>query len=463
MKLPETLEGCHELIRELLSQVLSLTEEVNRLRAEMNQNSGNSSKPSSSDGFRKKVVLPKKKGKKSGGQIGHKGHTLEMVAEADEVVALVPDRCECGESLSGVPRKLAARRQVFDLPEQALYVREYQSYECRCPKCRSVIYQPFPPEVSAPVQYGSGVKALVTLLNTKFHLSRQRTSELFLDLYGYSINDQTQEQALAQADERLEPVEAEIKAQVAASAVVHADETGVRTAGKLHWVHTSSTVDYTYVYGHEKRGREALEKTSLLPNYSGILVHDCWAPYFSLDNTQHALCGAHLVRELQGLKENGSRWAIRMQRLLFTLHQKTQQDTAWRLTPEDPLWRRYDLICKSADKEEPPPIKNLRGKPRQSKGRNLYNRLCKFKSAVLLFATQTGVPFTNNQAERDIRPLKVKQKNAGCFRTKTGLDRYCRIYSFLSTLRKHNRNALDELIALFEGKNSFFPLLRMGT
>lgn len=461
MELPQTLEGCHELIRELMAQVLSLSEEVKRLRAQLDQNSGNSSKPSSSDGFRKKIVLPKKKGKgkKSGGQVGHKGHTLEMVAEADEVVALIPDRCECGESLAGVEPQLAARRQVFDLPVQALYVREYQSYECRCPKCRSVIYQPFPKEVSSPVQYGSGVKALVALLNTKFHLSWQRTSELFLDLYGYSINDHTQEQALSQAYERLAPVEAEIKAQVAASAVVHADETGVRTAGKLHWVHSSSTADYTYVYGHEKRGREALGEASILPGYSGTLVHDCWAPYFSFEHIRHALCGAHLVRELQGLKENGSRWAARMQRLLFTLHQKIQTEPTWQLTPEDPFWRRYDLICKSANKEEPPPIKNLRGKPRQSKGRNLYNRLSKFKSAVLLFATQTDVPFTNNQAERDIRPLKVKQKNAGCFRTKIGLDRFCRIYSFLSTLRKRNRNALNALTDLFEGKNSFFPLL----
>ncbi|MEZ4830057.1 MAG: transposase [Bacteroidia bacterium] len=106
-----------------------------------------------------------------------------------------------------------------------------------------------------------------------------------------------------------------------------------------------------------------------------------------------------------------------------------------------------------------PPIKNPRGKPRQSKGRNLLNRLSKFKSAVLLFATQPDVPFTNNQAERDIRPLKVKQKNAGCFRTKIGLDRFCRIYSFLSTLRKRNRNALNALTDLFEGKNSFFPRL----
>lgn len=461
MNLPETLEGCHDLIRELSAQVQSFRAEVNRLQSQLNQNSGNSSKPSSLEGFRKKVVIPQKKGKvkKSGGQIGHKGHTLEMVSEAEEVIALIPDRCECGESLSGVPRKLAARRQVFDLPVQALHVREYQSYECRCPKCRAVIYQPFPKGVSAPVQYGSGVKALVALLNTKFHLSWQRTSELFLDLYGYSINDHTQEQALSQAYEGLAPIEAEIKAQVAASAVVHADETGVRTTGKLRWVHTSSTADYTYVYGHEKRGREALGDASILPGYSGTLVHDCWASYFSFEHLQHALCGAHLVRELQGLKENGSRWAVRMQRLLLTLHQKIRTEPTWRLTPEEPLWRRYDLICKSADQEEPPPTQNLRGKPRQSKGRNLYNRLCKFKSAVLLFALQTAVPFTNNQAERDIRPLKVKQKNAGCFRTQTGLDRFCRIYSFLSTLRKHNRNALDELIALFEGKNSFFPLL----
>ncbi|MCB0704077.1 MAG: IS66 family transposase [Saprospiraceae bacterium] len=232
----------------------------------------------------------------------------------------------------------------------------------------------------------------------------------------------------------------------------HGDETGMRVNGKLLWLHNLSTSWYTYVFRHERRGKIATESaSSILPAYSGILVHDCYASYFKLPDCQHAPCSAHLLRELQGLIERDTPWAAQMHQLLLDLYKKVQ--SGYRLTKRHKLWRQYDQICTTADEYEGPPIKNPRGKPKQTKGRNLFDRLVKYKEAVLLFATMPDVPFTNNQAERDIRPAMIKQKNAGCFRTEKGSDRFCRIYSFLSMMRKLQRNVFNELFDLFEGQH----------
>lgn len=451
MRLPNNIGECHDLIKALLQQVAFLSQEVKELKAQINKNSRNSSKPPSSDGYRKKPALPKPK-KKRGGQEGHKGDTLKMVDQPDSIEKLIPQRCLCGHSLVGIAKELIESRQVFDIPHPELLVSEYQSYQCECPGCKQQVYAPFPEHVKAPVQYGSGVKTLVTILNNKFHLSWERISELFYDLFGHYINANTQDRTYKQAYEILEAPMAQITGAISQSPVAHGDETGMRVNGKLQWLHNLSTPWYTYIFCHERRGKIAMESAqSLVADYSGILVHDCYASYFKLQDCQHAICGAHLIRELQGLIENETPWAVQMQQFLLDLYKKVQ--SGYRLTKRHKLWRQYDLICETADEYEPPPIKRPRGKPKKTTGRNLFDRLVKYKQAVLLFATHPDVPFTNNQAERDIRPAKIKQKNAGCFRTKKGVDRFCRIYSFLSTMRKLQRNVFNELFDLFEGQS----------
>lgn len=454
MNLPNNIEDCHTLIKALLIQLEALTHRVKEVESQLNQNSNNSSKPPSSDGLKKPPAKRKKKGKKTnGGQKGHKGKTLEMTENPDDTVSLIPDKCSCGHDLKEVEKELCERRQVFDIPDPKLFVVEYQSYQCNCPSCGQQVHQSFPTQVNAPVQYGSGVKTLVTLLNNKFHLSWERIRELFRDLYGYSINDNTQQNILNKAYAHLERPEEEIKQAILECEIAYADETGARVNGRTKWLHGFTSELYTYMFCHDKRGSIAINSDqSVLPEYSGTLIHDCYSSYFKLENCDHGLCNAHIVRELQGLIESDTAWAARMQELLLILNEKV--GNGYQMKKGNYYWKKYNAICEAADNYEPPPIKNKRGKPKKTKGRNLFDRLTKYKKYVLNFALRPEVPFTNNQAERDIRPVKIKMKNAGCFRTQTGMDRYCRIHGFLSTMRKMNRNVFNELFNLFEG-NSF--------
>lgn len=461
LELPTDISALHDLIRELLSvnaaqqsRIEVLEEEVKELRAQLGSNSSNSHRPPSSDGYGKKPALPRGKKYKRGGRQGHKGATLEMVSEPDHEIDLRPSVCSCGQDLSELPHEALYARQVFDLPEPKLEVSQYQLYGCQCPSCGAKCAGKFPSGVSAPVQYGSGVKALSVLLNNSFNLPYGKIEQLFADLYGYSINASTLCQANAIAYEALAESEAIIQDRLCQEQVVHVDESGLRIGGKLQWLHSLSSQKLTHLFVHPNRGKEALESEySLLPRLTNWLVHDCWASYFPFTNVRHALCGAHILRELQALIDRGSHWASQMHKLLIDLYHKTQKGTK-ALARIRPFQQRFDRICYQADLEEPPPIKGKRGKPKKSKGRNLLERLIKYQQAVFAFAIHPEVPFTNNLAERDIRPIKVKLKVAGCFRTNKGAQQYARIQAFISTARKNQRNSFKELKNALSG-NTF--------
>lgn len=461
MKIPNDIAGLQALVLKLLKRIEHLEAENKELKAKLAENSRNSNRPPSSDGLKKKPALLKGEPKKRGGQKGHKGKTLKMVKHPDYVVELCPSRCTCGTSLLHVKKKCASIRQVFDLPDPQLEVTEYQQLGCSCPTCGKVHVGDFPKGIAPNAQYGSGVRALVTLLNIDYKIPYKKIKTLFADLYGYALNEATQVNALNKCYDALSEAESQIKKQLLKSKVNHFDETGLRVAGKLHWLHNSSNQLFTYLFVHANRGKKALHSAqSLLPDYKGWAIHDCWASYFKFDQCAHALCGAHLLRELQALIDRGSLWAGQMHQLLFSIYKQTDQGKS-KLTSPQKVIRKYNNICRKADKEEPPPIINSRGKPKKTKGRNLMDRLVKYKNAVLAFALYHHIPFTNNLAERDVRHAKVKQKIAGSFRTKHGADIYARIYSFISTLRKHqlqhvdnNLNIFKELAAVFDG-NAF--------
>ena len=461
MKLPNDIAGLQALVLELLKRIEVLEAENKELKAKLKANSSNSSRPPSSDGLKKKPALPKDKSKNRGGQKGHKGKTLEMVSVPDYEIELCPSKCSCGTSLLQVEKTRETVRQVFDLPAPVLEVTEYQQQSCVCPDCGKTNVGEFPEGISPNAQYGSGVRALVTLLSVNYKMPFNKIKTLFSDIYGYALNESTQVSTLNKCYHLLEQPASQIKDQLLASQVNHFDETGLRVAGKLHWLHNCSSHLYTYLFVHANRGKKALlDPVSLLPEYKGWAVHDCWPSYFKFDQCHHSICGAHLLRELQGLIDRNSIWAGEMHELLLSIYNQTDQGKT-KLDKPLKFIRKYNRICRKADKEEALPIINPRGKPKQTKGRNLMNRLVKYKDAVLAFAKYTFIPFTNNLAERDVRHAKVKQKIAGSFRTKHGADIYARIYSFVSTLRKHqlhkeqsNLNIFKELVALFDGKTS---------
>lgn len=457
MTLPATLEECHELILKQAQTLEHLVLRVAELERQLGQNSGNSHRPPSSDGLKKKPAFPRGQGGKRGGKPGHSGNTLQMVACPDLTQLCGAPLCCCGADLSAEAFQVQERRQVFDLPEPKVEVTEYQLLQCLCPACGRQMRGVFPDGVQAPVQYGQRLQALVSLLSNSYHLSYQSIQQLLHDLYGCTLNENTMFRANTHCYEALRESEQRIKAAVERSAVGHFDETGHRVEGKLQWLHVASTDSYTYLFTHAKRGSAALaSEQSVLPAFKGVAVHDCWAGYFAFEGCRHSLCGAHLLRELNALIEAGSQWAGRFHDLLLELYQHSDKGKGVVKQPQG--WQlRYEQICQQGQQQEPLPEPGARGRPKKSKGRNLLERLVKYKQAVMAFALQPPVPFTNNQAERDLRPAKVKQKVSGCFRTATGAKGYARIQGFVSTARKQNRNVFLELCNALKG-NSFLAL-----
>lgn len=445
------MEECHSLIRHLMAVMEELKEEVRELKNRLKENSQNSHRPPSSDGVNKpKPAFSPPKGKR-GGQAGHGGKTLQRIAMPDVVIDCEPLECVCGKPEWTGEVEIAERRQVFELPMPRLEVVEYRCLKRQC-KCGRRVRGEFPGTVLAPVQYGEKVQAMVTHLSVHGCVSYRKIGQLFADIYGYELNEATAQEMLKRTAEVL-PM-AEIKAAIEGAAVVHFDETGIKENGKLKWLHNASTAHWTYQFVHDKRGQEALrDEPSVLPNFTGVAVHDCWSSYFGFAAMRHAVCNAHIVRELNGIIENNeSKWGGSMKELLLEMYVKSDYGKGISLGIVD-FEQRYDAILSVGEKEEPPPARvNLKGKLKRTKGRNLLERLRKHKAAVLRFAKEAAVPFTNNQAERDLRPAKIKQKMNGGFRAESGTGSYCRIHSFISSLRKQNRPVFQELLSLIRGK-----------
>ena len=459
MELPQDISSLTSLVYQLLARIekleaentalrkenTELRQENGELKARLAQNSRNSHKPASLEGYQKKPALPKTGPKKQGGQKGHKGNTLQMVLLADQVVACKPQVCSCGADLTRAPGQVVESRQVFDLPEPKLLVTEYRRMCCNCPRCGAKVSGSFPAQVSAPVQYGPGVLALGVLLSNACQVSFGKVSRLFCDLFGYSINPASLLRANGQVSQGLIESELVIKDKLENSAVAHFDETGLRVEGKLQWLHTCSNEQYSYLFVDQHRGQKALRgEHSILTDFTGWAVHDCLGAYFTFTDCKHAICGAHLIRELQALIESGSNWAALMKQLLLSLYNHSRQGTG--KVQYFAYWQDlYEDFCQQGLREEPLPEYTHKARPKKTKGRNLLERLLKYKHAVLAFAQHEMVPFTNNQAERDLRPAKTKLKVAGCFRTFNGAATYARIQAFIATCRKQKQNVFGQL------------------
>lgn len=446
--LPNDIEALKEIIRQLLEKIRRLETENAEFRRRLGMDSTNSHQPPSSDGYRKKTTqpgLPKTQGQGQGGQKGHKGRTLERVAKPDHVEVHLPNQCDCCGRQFGKEEEyeIIQSRQVFDLPEPKLEVTEHRLGQITC--CGLEQKGEYPVEVKTAVQYGGGVRALIAMLSVDYKMPLEQISQFFADIFGYKLNSQTSLEVLERGYELLAPLEEQIKATLRSSEVVHFDETGIRVEGQLYWLHTASNAENTHLFLHARRGTEALNsEESVLPNFRGRAVHDCWAPYFSFNQAKHSLCGAHLLRELKGLIEEGRLWATEMHEFLLDVYNMPNSMVAG-----EEIRKHYQIILDHAEREEPPPQPGKRGRPKQSPGRNLLDRLRTHQDRVLAFALEVGVPFTNNQAERDLRPSKVKLKICGGFRTVEGGVVYARIQALISTLRKRGRNVFSQLRDLF--------------
>lgn len=435
------------LIANFEAQVQALNERVRELEIRLGKDSHNSHKPPSSDEptFRRgrRKSLRQRSGKKPGGQPGHTGCTRVQVETPDESHLHVPNQCaHCGDDLHGVEPHAAQRRQVFDIPVLRLHVREHQAQSKRCPGCGQSTQAPFPPGVDEPVQYGPGVLGLGLYLQVFQLLPYARTAKLIGDLFGQAPSQGTLARALAQAHEALEPVEQQIHAGLRRSRSVHLDETGLRIASERQWVHSASTPTLTLYRAHPKRGREAIDAMGVLPGYEGVGIHDAYTSYLSYPG-RHALCNAHLLRDLVAVEEETrAAWAAPMRELLLEIKAAAEQARTSGAAQLEPVSiqefrARYDALLRDGEAAHPPsPPTGRAGRRKQSPAHNLVRRMQKHADLVLAFMYDIAIPFDNNLAERDLRMLKTQQKISGGFRSRGGADVFCRIRSYISTIRK---------------------------
>jgi len=441
-----------DLIVRLMAQVAQLTARVTELEARLGMNSANSSKPPSSDGYSKPnpKSLREKSGLKPGGQKGHVGTNLRQVSEPDAVEVHWPACCVCGCCLDGVAADHVERRQVFELPDKLLRVTEHRIVAKKCPQCGRVTRAGAPAETSGPVQYGPRFRALLVYLRDYQLLPYKRLTELCRDLFGAGVCKRTVETAGTQIYDALAPFEEAVRAQLLDEDVLHADETGMRVDGGLQWVHSLSAPGLTLYQAHPKRGAEAIKANGIIPAFQGVLVHDCWGPYFRYGG-EHALCGAHLLRELLGVCENeGHGWAYELSVLLEMISKTSAARDATPLSAELVDWfeRMYDDTLARGKQELAPPEETpgKRGRAKKSKSANLHERLVTHRNAVLRCLRDPVVPFTNNLAERDIRMVKLRQKTSGCARTFTGAQTFARIRSYISTSLKQGQNLFQNIV-----------------
>ena len=298
------------------------------------------------------------------------------------------------------------------------------------------------------------------MLNNESRMPLEKVEQLLGEVYGVSFKQSTIMSANAECDEKLVPIENHIKEEILKSETVHFDETGLRIEEKLKWLHVASNQFWTYLFTHCKRGKMALEsEQSLIKDYEHWAIHDGWESYFKFEKCQHILCNAHLLRELENLKENGSEWGRERQEFFFKLYKASEKGE--KVVANRAAWEaQYQHICATGELEEPPPESRKKGRPKNSVGRNLLNRLKKYQAGIMEYAFRAGIPFTNNQAERDIRCVKIKQKISNSFRTQAGAANYARIQGFVSTVKKQEMNILASLVQIFDLHNFSFHMAR---
>lgn len=461
----------------LKAALTALEIEVERLRREAGRNSGNSGKPPSSDTITQRQAQNDKRQSRAerrraarakakklaegpkrdpGKQPGDPGATLAQIDDPDTVISHAPGCCAgCGGDLADAEVVAIERRQVFDLPKRALEVTEHQAETRRC-GCGRTTKAAFPASARATACYGPLIRAVGVYLVAGQHLPVARAAELLAQVCGAPVSTGWLAGLASDAGVGLSDFVDWLKATLIAEDVLHADETSARVSGAALWFHVACTDLLTFLDCHPKRGAKALEDMAILPLFRGVLVSDGWKPYWTLDGFEHALCLSHLLRDLASVAESGrhQHWADAMADLLVEAKNAladalAENKTGLSARQLKAFRARYDAII--ADGKALVPARHQPGSANRE-AHNLLARLTNQRDEVTLYWTNPDVPATNNQAERDLRMVKLQRKISGCFRTLQGAKDYCAIRSYLQTATKHGMQRLDVLVSLFNGQ-----------
>ena len=449
----ESLIGVILILQQQLTEQQEL---IQALQDQLAKDSHNSSKPPSSDGPKKgrRQSLRGSGQRPRGGQRGHKGRTLMQVAEPDHVIVHKLTDCpHCQTKLEAETVERHEKRQVFDIPPARIEVTEHQAEVKQCPGCGACVKGAFPANVSQPTQYGLRLKAFACYLYGQQFIPFARIRELLTALYGDAPSEPAILAATRQLARHTEGSLAQIRQQLIAAPVVHFDESGMRVAERLRWLHVASTEKLTQYHVHDKRGHVGMRAGGILPHYKGVAVHDYWRSYLKFSDCQHSFCNVHHLRDLCFIVERYDQaWAAKMKRLLCDIKEEVASTSAQHTAlPRDRLAyyeAAYDALIAQGFADNPAPPKTKPrpiGRPKQSPAKNLLDRLHKHKAGVLAFMYDFRIPFDNNLVERDVRMIKVQQKVSGCFRTQDGAHIFCAIRSYISTARKHGLNTIDAI------------------
>ena len=458
-------------VTELAHELAKQGEVLQELQARLAKTSRNSSKPPSSDGYgkvKRTASLRKSGDKPHGGQPGHDGQTLMASAHPDRTLTHEVSNCaHCQASLQGIEVVGYEERQVFDMPAIRIEVTAHRAQIKVCPACGRANKGAFPAAVTQAVQYGLTVTTWASYFTNQHHMPLERTTEIFADLVQHQVSEATVLKASEQLDRCIAPSTAAVKEMLRDAEVLHVDESGLRVTGKLYWLHVACTESLTSYEVHAKRGQEAMDDAGILGAFRGTAVHDHWKPYLTYDACDHALCNAHHLRELRFIDTQYQQpWANDMAKLLLEIKAAVEAtpEPAMSLAPPEleAFAKRYDAVVQAGFEANPAPLPTTegegkkRGRPKQPPPVNLLIRLRDFKNQVLAFMSDFRIPFDNNQGERDIRMVKVKQKVSGGFRTLEGAQRFGRIRGYISTARKNAKNVFEAIRDAFEG-SPFIP------
>lgn len=453
-------EAVINYIVELEIKIEMLDERLKRLEAIIHKDSHNSSLPPSSDGLNHYPKNSREKSNRSpGGQKGHSGSTLKRSSTPDTVIVYPVYKCsQCGCSLKKVEPTDRDIRQVMDIPPLKLTVTEHQSESKTCPHCGTTTQASFPEGITKAVQYGENIKTVGVYLMHYQLLTSKRTTEAIEDLFRFKVSEGSLFNWAKELSQGLESSYKSIKEHVISSPVVHFDETGIACDTQLHWLHVACTPDATFLAAHPKRGGVAMDTIGIIPMFKGTAVHDMWASYFKYD-FKHGICNAHIIRELTfAFEEYKQLWAQQLKKLLQKMNTIVERycesgKTALNSQTLRRYEKLYDKIISKGLRKNPRLFgrPHKRGRVKQSKVRNLLDRLRDHRKSVLAFLYDFTIPFTNNLAERDLRMTKVKLKISGCFRSDDGAERYAHIRSYLSTTKKNGVVAFDAISTAFKG------------